>query len=703
MTLRRATGEAAFAADLVRPGTLHLAIRRSPLAHARVVGVDATEARALPGVVAVLTAEDAGGLLDPVLRYVGDRAAVAAAEDPELARRAAGLVHLELEALSAVLDAEEAARDPEEVAARLEYHRGDAGAGLEQAERVIEGTWTFPFAPAVPLEPPVVMTWLDGDRRLVVRTSAEAPFRVRGLLADRLGLPAARIRVVRPLVAGGSSGRPDLPIEDLCALVTLRTGRPARLALTAEEELTSVPGRPPQRVRLRLGMSKGRVCGLDIRLLVDLGRSEGPADTLLRSACRQALAPYDIPAVHVEALAVRTHRPPTAALRGADDETAFALECALAEAAAALGEEPVDFHRRHLRRPGQDVRDALGETAGSDDTSPLEHLLEAGANEAARTKKPSTDTPGPIRRGRGTGLARRSPGATGGAGAAASLRLLEDGSFTLAVAPSSAGGADENAFAQAAADILGIARGRIVTAATDTDSAPFQAGDPAPAFFAAGRAVEEAAEMARGRIRSLAAERLEADPEELEVAGGEVRHPDGRAISLRELGASALRAGHPVVATAAPPDAETPPSDAVVFAEVEVDTESGVVHVRRLNALVAGGPFDDPHPAEGQVEGALATAVEGALVAGVPFDADGRPAVGPLRTWPLLAAGDAPAMSVRFLAHAEPATRFGAVAVGEAAGRAALVAIAAAVAGATGVRVRTLPLSPGTILDLQAG
>jgi putative selenate reductase molybdopterin-binding subunit len=702
LTLRRATGEGAFAADLIRADGLHLAIRRSPRAHARVLGADVTEARALPGVVVVLTAEDAGGLLDPVLRYVGDRAAVVAAEDPELAGRAASLVRLDLEALPAVLDAEAAALDPEHVAGRLEYRVGDAEAALGEADRVIEGTWTVPFAPAVPLEPHTATTWLDEDRRLVVRTSAEAPFRVRGLLADRLGLPAARIRVVRPLVAGGSGGRSDLPIEDLCALVTLRTGRPARLALTAEEELMTAPGRPPQSIGLRLGVKGGRLCGLHLRLLVDVGEWPESADDLLRSACRQGLAPYDFPALRIEAVAVRTHRPPTAAPRGADDEVALALECALDEAAAALGQDRLEFRQKHLRRPGpRGVREELGETPGSDDARPLAEVLATGALDAGWAGPSETDGgPGPIRRARGVGLARRAPGSTGGAGAAASLRLLEDGSLTLAVAPSSAGGADENAFALAAAAILGIPRRRVVTAATDTDSAPFQLGDPAPAFFAAGRAVEEAAELASVKIRALAAQRLEADPEELELADGEVRHADGRAVGLGELGVSALRAGQPIVATAAPSAAATPPSDAAVFAEVEVDTETGVVRVNRLSAVLAGGPFDDPRPAEGQVEGALAAALERALAAGVPFDGEGRPLTGPLRSWPLVAASDVPPMSVRFLPTAEPSTRFGAVAVGEAAGRAALAAIAGAVARATGGAIRSLPLGPGAVLDL---
>jgi putative selenate reductase molybdopterin-binding subunit len=706
VTLRRATGEASFAADLTRPDTLHLALCRSPIAHARVTRCDTGDAQALPGVVAALTAEDTDGLLDPVQRYVGDRAAVVAAEDPELARRAAELVRLQLEPMPPVLDAEEAAAVAGQVAERIEIEAGDAEAALAGADRVVDGTWTFPFAPSVPLEPPVALTWLDEDRRLVVRTSAESPFRVRGLLADRLGIPAARIRVVRPLVAGGAGGRSDVHIEDLCGLLTLRTGRPARLALSAEEELITSPGRPPQRVQIRLALADGRISGLFLRLLVDVGQGRDGVLDLLRSAARQALALYGFPHLRLEGVAVRTHRPPTASPHGADDEAAFALECAVDEAAAALGEDPVTFRRRHLRHP----QGSPGVFPGLEETPAVAHaraageVLEAAASGVGWNQRDAgAGREGPVRRALGIGLARRSAGTSGGTGAAASLRLLEDGSFTLAAAPSSTGGIDEDAFAAAAASILGVPPHRVILAATDTDSAPFEVGDPAPAFFAAGRAVEEAAQLARERIREAGARMLEQGAEDVEVAEGAVREPGGRTVTFAEIGAAALRGGQPLVATAAPSAATTPASDAAVVAEVEVDTETGVTRVLGFTAVLAGGPFEDPRPAEGQVEGALAVALERALAAGVPFDDSGVPVTPSLRGWPLVAATDVAPASVSFLANGEPSTRFGAVAVGEAARRAAVTAIAAAIAQTTGGKVRSLPLDPGAVLDLQGG
>ena len=702
MTLRRASGEAAFAGDLAQPSALHLAIRRSPLAHGRLVRADATDARTLPGVVMAVTADEAAGLLHPELRYVGDRAAFVAAEDAELARRGAEMIRLELAPLPAILDPESALAEPGRVAARVDVGAGDPAVAFEGADEVVEGTWSLPFAPALPLEPSVALTWLDEDRRLVVRTSAESPFRVRRLLAERLGVPAARIRVTRPLVAGGAPRRSEVSIEDLCALVTLRTGRPARLALTAEEELATAPGRPPQEVALRLALREGRMAALHLRLLVDLGDSGEGAEDLLRSAGRQALGAYAVPHLRFEAVAARTHRPPTCALRGADHAAAFAVECAMDEAAATLGEDPAAFRRRHLRTAGAEgspVLVDLGEDPGTDGAPPLEELLRAGAGRPLRSRTARAGAA----RGVGLGLARRSVGPANGTGAAASLRLLDDGSFTLAAAPSSAGGADEAAYVEAAAAILGVPARRIVLATADTDSAPFETGDPGPAFFATGRAVERAAEEARRQVLEVGARMLGAPVQEVTFADGEVRDSWGHGVGYAAIGASSLRAGQPLVATAAPSMAPIPPAHAVVVAEVEVDTPTGIVRVLRLSATLAGGPFEDPRPAEGQVEGALAAALERALAATLPLDGEGRPAHPSFRHWPLATALDMPPVSVRFLPVGEPLSRFGAAAVGEAAGQAALAAIANAVARATGARVRTLPLGPEQIQDARAG
>jgi putative selenate reductase molybdopterin-binding subunit len=683
VSLRLATGLAAFAGDQALPGMLHVALRRSTAAHARVRAADTAAARQLPGVAAALTCADAPRVLGDVVRFVGDRLAVVAAEEPELARRAAELVALDLEQLPARHDAAEAESDRTAVAGRVSVSEGDVERALADAETVTSGVWSLPFVPALSLEPPIALTWLDEDRRLVVRSSAESPFRVRGALAERLSLPAARIRVVRPAVAGGGLGRSDLAVEDACALVTLHTGRPAQLALTAAEALAVAPGRPAQRVELRIGLTRGAIVGLDVRLLVDVGADDTDAVPLLRASARQALGLYRLPSLRFTGVAVRTNRPPACAPRGSDAGVAIALECALDEAAVRADQDPRALRRAQLRRPGDPgaiALAALGEPQGGDDARPIAELLRAIASPGvARGAAPA----GPRRSGLGLAVARRAESSASQAGAA-TLRLLDDGSFALAAGPSAAGSADERLYAETAATILGVPARRVVCAAPDTDSAPYLTGDDAPASSAAGRAVELAATLARDRIREAGAALLGVPAAQATLAEGRVSDGSERSVSFAEIGASALRAGEPLSVTATPTQTRVPHSLAAAAADVEVDMETGGVEVLRLSAVVAGGPFEDARQADAQVEGALVSALEQALV-------NGRPA--------LAAALDVPPLAVTFVPGSDPLSRFGTAAHAEAAARAALAALANAIARASATRPRSLPLDPASLLD----
>ncbi len=338
MSLRRATGQAAFAGDFAAARARCTSPCGDRLSPTRGSCAPTPPPRAaLPGVAAVLCAGRRGELLSPVVRA---SSATAWRWPPRRSPSSPGARWTWSSSTSSRCPP---CSTPERGAPRRRLGRG-AGVGRPRAtwtgrsrapQHVVEGEWSLPFTPAVALEPPLAVTWLDEDRRLVVRTSAESPFRVRGMLADRLSLPAARIRVVRPLVAGGSFGRAELVVEDLCALVTLRTGRPARLALSAEEELTTTPGRPAQRVRVRLGLAGGRLVGARppaARRSRRRRRGRPGAAALVRPARARPL-PSPPPALRGERPCARTAR--RRALRGVPTPgPRFAVECAVDEAAA---------------------------------------------------------------------------------------------------------------------------------------------------------------------------------------------------------------------------------------------------------------------------------------------------------------------------------------------------------------------------------
>jgi putative selenate reductase molybdopterin-binding subunit len=722
MSVKRVTGHGAFAGDLRVPGLLQVRVVRSPHAHARVLRIDASGARALPGVVAVLGPEDfPGGAAAPpspprpdaIVRFVGDRVAVVAAEDAELALRAADAVRVEYEELTPVLDPEaalllasiavhETRAAPRNLAASVLATLGDVERAFTEAHRVFEETYRVPAAQAAPIEPHLVITWLDEDQRLVVRTSTESPFQVRRTLAERLEIPAARILVVQPQVGGGFGGKSDVVGEDLCALVTLRTGRPARLAFSREEELTVAPARPAQTVRLRAGLRDGRLTALDLRVLADAGAYPTGSESLLRAGAREALSLYSVPHFRFVGEAAFTHRPPTSPLRGQGVlATLFALESHLDLMADALGEDPLDFRRRHLATHEQTrrVAEALGvpPPAGHFDAT---EAMAAGAQEIGwgRRWKAAAGS-GPRRRGVGMALVRD---AVVGERGAASLRLREDGSFNLFVGASAMGNGAEGAFAAAAAEALGVPVERVVPAAGDTDSAPLDPGAAAPTLYLTGRAVQAAAARVRAQILEAGARHLGADAQKVAAEGEQVRARDGRAVAFAVLAAKAFGSGDPIAATAFHSADEASPAGAAVFAEVEADVETGEVRVLKLVTALDGGPRLDPRLAEAEVEGDALRSTGDALFEHMPFTGEGRAAFRSLRDYRIATAADAPEMRTLFVPLDAPPTPFGTRPLGDVAATGPALAIANAVAHAIGARVSALPIAPESVLQAAA-
>jgi len=723
MSVKHVTGHAAFAGDLRIPGLLHVRIVRSPHPHARVASVDASAARALPGVVAVLTHENVPEApparperptLERTVRFAGDRVAVVAAEDLELAQHASEAVRVEYEVLPAILDAEQALRpdapavregvpgESPNLAARVEVALGDADRGLAAAERVLEATYRVSAAPASPIEPHLAITWLDEDRRLVVRTSTESPFRVRRGLAERLHIPAARILVVQSQVGGGFGGKSEVVAEDVCALVTLHTGRPARLAFSWEEELTAAPARPAQTVRVRAGLRDRRLVALELRVLADVGAYPAESESLLHGAARDSLSLYRVPDLRFLGEAVLTHHPPTGPLRGQGALPAlFALESLLDEVAALFREDPIELRGRHLAT-AEDVgrvAAALGR-AGPAATVAAAEMMAAGARPIGWSRRWKTAAQaGPRRRGLGMALVRQ---AVMGERGSASVRIREDGSFNLFVGASAAGTGAEAAFAAAAAAALGVPQGRVVPAAADTDSAPLDPGIASPMLYLTGRAVQKAAERTRAQILEAGARSLGEDPRDVVAEGGEVRARDGRAVAYAALASDAFAASTPIGATAVETAEEAPPAGAAAFAEVEVDVETGEVRVLRVVLALDGGPLEDPRLAEVQVEGDALRALGHALSGRMAFAPDGRPLFRSLRDSPLPTAADAPEVRTLFVPADGPPTPFGARPLGEVAATGPVLAIANAVANAIGARLRELPLLPERVREAAA-
>jgi putative selenate reductase molybdopterin-binding subunit len=746
-SVKLATGRGTFVDDIQLPGLLHACILHSPHAHARIVRIDATKARALPGVACVLTHEDvpripyttAGQgwpepspydnvMLDSKVRFVGDRVAVVAAEDAETARAACEAIEVEWEVLPAVLDAERAMdegaprlheeadksgiRDAaRNLAAEIVAEVGDVKRGLAEAELVTETTYRVGYVQQASIEPHIAITWLDEDHRLMVRTSTQVPFHVRRIIAPLLGLPVRRIRVIKPRIGGGFGGKQEILIEDLCGILTLRTGRPVRLEYTREEELSAARTRHPQILTVRSGVKDGRFTALELRVLENTGAYGTHALTVMSVTGNRGLSLYRCPNLRFEAHAVYTNLAVAGAFRGYGcPQGFFALESHVDEVAAKLGVDPLEFRKQNHVQAGDDqpIAEVLGEGREGFKqvirSCGLPQAIKEGAKAigwSRRAKVAKANGNGPLRRGLGMAIVMQASGIPGVDMGAASLKMNEDGSFNLLMGATDIGTGSDTMFCQVAAETLGVEPERIIPYSSDTDMTPFDPGAYASSTtYISGRAVEKAALLVKQQIAEVGGRMLEEPPEKLVLHGGKVCAKDGRFVTYEQVCLSSLyqKDQFQIMASASHMSLDSPPPFAAVFAEVEVDMETGLVRVLRVVEAVDCGQVINPQMAEGQVEGAAVQSIGYGLYERMPFDQGGRMQFRSFRDYTIAAATDVPELTTILVPTHEPTGPFGAKAIAEIPINGPAPAIANAVFHATGARVREVPLIPERVL-----
>jgi len=744
-SVKLATGRPCFVDDLQMTGMLHAKILHSPHAHARLRDIDAAAARRLPGVHAVLTYRDVARvpyttagqgwpepspydtvMLDNKVRFVGDRVAVVAAETLEIAARALELIAVDYERLPAVLDPEESMKEgapvihdePDctgahdarrNVAAHVAAAVGDVEAGFRESDLVLEREYRVHYVQQSSIEPHVAITWLDEDHRLVVRTSTQVPFHVRRIIAPLLGIPVKRIRVIKPRIGGGFGGKQEILIEDLCGALTLATGRPVRLEYTREEELTAARTRHPQIVRFKSGVRRdGTLLALRMDILENTGAYGTHALTVQCVSGSRALSLYRARHIKFEAHAVYTNLAVAGAFRGYGCPQAFfALESHMDEVAEALGMDPAALRQKNHVREGDDtpISKVLGEGgegyAQVIQSCGLSECIEQGMEAIGWRRRYDPPGQGPVRRGIGMACLMQASGIPGVDMGAASIKMNEDGSFNLLVGATDIGTGADTMFAQIAAEALAVPYEQMIVYSSDTDMTPFDPGAYASSTtYISGTAVKKAAEEVRRQIVGVAATLLGADAAALRCADSRVHAPDGRSVGYADVCLSALYRQNQfqIMAVASHMSYDSPPPFAAQFAEVEVDTETGVVRVLRLVSCVDCGVAVNPSMAEGQVEGAVTQALGYATTERMPFDAEGRPQHRSFRDYSIYTAADMPELKTIMVQTYEPTGPFGAKAIAEIPINGPAPAIANAVFNATGARLRELPLTPEKVL-----
>ena len=735
-------GKPVFADDIQLQNVLHVKILHSPVAHAEIIEIDTSQALALEGVVAVFTYKDftphyyttAGQgypepgprdmcILDSTVRYVGDRVAFVAAETPEIAEQALELIQVQYEELPCIFDVEKAmsagfAIHPKtgatgihdvskNIAAHLDAELGDVDAAILASAHIFSGTYSTPFVQMASIEPHISLTWLDDNNRLVIRTSTQVPFHVRRIVAEVLHIPVSRIRVIKPRIGGGFGGKQEILNEELVAAVTLKTGRPARIEYSRKEELFAARLRHPELVKFRLGFDENHLLtAIDLNILENCGAYGPHALTVMSVTAQKALSMYKAPNIRVNGDGVYTNLPIGGAYRGYGAPQAFfPLESLMDEAAESMGIDPIDLRLKNVFQVGDDIPIAkiLGE--GREGFPMVLYSTEISACLKEGRKLSHWDAirgikqTGRYRRGIGVAVAGQGSGIPGIDMGSAFIKMNEDGSFNLQVGATDLGTGSDTALAQIAAEVLNVSVDKIIVYSSDTDLTPFDTGAYASSTtYISGAAVKKAAENCKSMI--LEQGKLLLNVADAEIIDTRVVAEDGSSISFDDICTKSFYTDEQkqIMGTASQLSYDSPPPFNATFAEVEVDTLTGSVRVKKIISITDAGQIINPKMAEGQVEGAIPQALGMALSEFMPFDEKGRPINLDFNSYHIFTAKDMPELVVRFADSHEPTGPYGAKAVAEIPINAPAPAVTNAIYNAVGVRVKHLPVRPEQIL-----
>ncbi|MDR7555507.1 MAG: xanthine dehydrogenase family protein molybdopterin-binding subunit [Armatimonadota bacterium] len=723
----KVTGAMQYTEDLRLPGMLHARLLTSPHPRARIVEIPRAAALAVPGVVAVVTADDLARigqarreLANGRTAYTGQPVAVvvaaseAAAADGVEALRAAA----RFEPLPAVLTIDEAlapgaplvqeavefeegdaqahatvevqeqhAETPGNVTNRVTFTRGDVAAGLAQAEVVVRRTYTTARVHQGYLEPHATVATVDpatGD--VTIYTATQGQFYVRRETAKVLGLPEAQVRVV-PMHVGGGFGGKILLHQPLVAALALLLRRPVRLVLTRMEDFLTTTPAPATVIDLELGARRdGTLVALRGRVLMDAGARPGAP---LATGGILLGGYYRVPHLAIECLEVLTNKPPVGAYRApAAPQATFAIESAMDELARRLDIDPVALRLKNASRPGDPMPNGrpwakmgLREVLEVLEAHPLRH----------RPKAPDE----------GVGVA--VGGWLGGIeSASACVRANTDGTFEVVVGAVDITGT-LTTMGLIAAEVLGLPPERVRVRTADTSQAPYAGmSGGSKITYTVGTAVRLAAEDARRQILQIAASHLEARVDDLELRDGQVvvKGTPTAAVSLAEIAAMSMRFGAqyaPVFGVGNTVITRQSPGFAGHLVRLRVDRETGEVQVTDHVVVQDVGRALNPPAVEGQMIGGAAQGIGWGLLERVVYDGAGALVTATFADYPLPRATTVPRVETVIVEVPSDEGPFGAKGVGEPPVVAGAAAIANAVADATGVRVASLPVAPARL------
>lgn len=741
----KVTGLGRYTADMSLTGMLHARFVYAPSTHARLVRVDTSKARALPGVFAVITHEDVPDVLHgpfvpdrrlfakDVVRFEGDVVAAVAARTPEIAEAAAALVEIEIEELPAVSDPElalaagaalihpewesyEASEDvvrSGNTASRSTIVKGDADAAMAGADTVVRGRYVADMSHAAPIEPHAVIAQWEGDH-VTIWSSTQVPFPARSTVAHTLQLPESSVRVIVPLLGGGFGGKCEPHFEAHVAALARVARRPVKLVFSRREEFT-VPDhrREGMAIELETGVSRdGTLVARRGTLVIDNGAYTADAAFFPQLAAMHAVGPYRVPHISVEADLVYTNNAPSGSVRAPTaPQVCWALEQHLDAVANEIGMDPVELRRRNIVHGGDE-----GPTRQIFNPIGAAETLERACELVGYGKELPPDEAIGVACGWWPSFTQAS---------GAFVKLEADGSGTIVTGAMECGTGAVMALPILVAEVLGMRPEDFSILSQDTAAGGFDGGaSGSQTTFNNGKAVIEAAEQIREQLLDLGAEALEADRGDLLLAEGtvQVKGSPERNVAISELAATAhggkLLLGH---GSSTPVDA--PECDAATCVgrmgmesflaptfithalRCRVDRETGVVRVLEAVAVHDCGLILNPIGAEGQVEGGVVMGIGEALLEGTVLTDEGRQLNAGLLDYKLQTCSDAPPITIEFITAPDPSGGGpkGSKGVGEPPCVPTPGAVGNAIARVIGRHVMQLPMTPDRVWSTSLG
>lgn len=737
--IEKVSGKAIYTSDIQLPGMAHARILRSPVAHARLVKVDASKAKELAGVIATLTRDDIQGFnfkygatykdqsivaVDKV-RYVGDPVAAVLADTPEIAEQALELIEVEYEELPKVTNLEEAIAPgaiqvheggvaraelrgstygaPERFSGTnicyyLTFGREDAEKGFAKADHIFEDTFRFQKVQHFSLEAHNNVAYYDGEK-LTVWASCQDPFTLRDHLSGIFRLPCNRIRVIVPYVGGGYGGKLYVKAEPISAALTWMTRRPVKLQLSINESFKTVT-RHPARVTVKTGVSKdGRLVARDCQVYMDTGAYADAGPRVTQKAGYRALGPYKIPYAKVEAHGVYTNTVPAGAFRGFGAlQVTWAYESQMDMIADRLGIDPLEFRIKNLLKKGDLY--TKGDT-------PVDCDLEEGLRKVADAINWREKSNQP-NRAKGISCCMKDAGGTYKV-AGATVKMSSDGSVMLLTGTVEAGQGPRTALSQIVAEELAMPMDQIGVAQLDTDSTPYDISTSASSSTVVmGTAVQRAAQDAKKQLLQCAAKVLKQKADTLSLRDGQVWTKSGQNLSFSKVIVDFFgsKAGE-IIGKGLYKDkrsAKAVLGSTTTFwevgwggVEVEVDPETGKVHLLNYVSACDAGKAINPEQCVGQDEGAVMFGIGHTLMEEMIFE-DGQLLNGNLVDYRVPTFEDLPDhLHTILIENGNGPGPFGSKGIGEGGLLPVASAIANAVSRAVGVRIQDLPLTPPKI------